>query len=350
MSARALSGTCLERLVRMASPLLRAAQRQCPRAGPGRLPDYQDWQMAFLILVAVLHRRKSKSAQYRFLHERRATLQEWLHLKDFPARSTYCLRYRQAHRLFREAVGLQGARVLAEGLADATAVAVDKSLIAARGPVWHARRRPSPGVDPAAGWGYSDHDGWVWGYSFETVVTATRHSRVVPLLASVGAANASECRSVLPKIPHLPAATRYVLADRAYDTHACQEAVELDPQGRPTGRRFLCPLVRRFGKLSTGLYPQRGRRGRQGRRRRRRLQFLHSPRGRRLYARRSQTVEPFHEWFKHSFELTDRVWHRGLDNNQTQLLAALFGYQLLLRYNHRCGHRNAQVQWILDAL
>ena len=65
MRARALTGTCLERLVRMASPLLRAAQRQCPRDGPGRLPDYEDWQVALLILVAVLHRRKSKSAQYR---------------------------------------------------------------------------------------------------------------------------------------------------------------------------------------------------------------------------------------------------------------------------------------------
>jgi hypothetical protein len=46
----------------MASPVLRAAQRQCPRAGPGRLPDYEDWQIAVLILIALLHRRKSKSA------------------------------------------------------------------------------------------------------------------------------------------------------------------------------------------------------------------------------------------------------------------------------------------------
>ena len=61
-------------------------------------------------------------------------------------------------------------------------------------------------------------------------------------------------------------------------------------------------------------------------------------------------MEPFHEWFKNSFELADRVWHRGLQNNQTQLLASLFAYQLLLRYNHRCGHRNGQVQWILDTL
>jgi hypothetical protein len=350
MSARAPSGTCLERLVRMASPVLRAAQRQCPRAGPGRLPDYEPWQMAILILVALWHRRKSKSAQYRFLHERRAALQQWLNLTDFPARSTYFIRYRQAHRLFQQALGLQGVKALAEGLADATVVAVDKSLVAARGPVWHPRHPPAPGVDRQAGWGYSAHDHWVWGYSFEILVTATAHSLVFPLLASAGPANVSEYRSFLAKAAQLPAGTRHVLADRGYDSNACQEAVEHDPQGRPSGRRFLCPLIGRAGHSPVGRAPHRGRRGRQARQRQRRQEFLHSSRGRRLYQRRRQTVEPFHEWFKNSFELSDRVWHRGLDNNQTQLLAALFAYQLLLRYNHRCGHRHGQVQWILDAL
>jgi hypothetical protein len=350
MTARALSGTCLERLVRMASPMLRAAQRPCPRAGPGRSADYQDWQIAALILLALLHRRKSKSAQYRFLLERRAALQQRLNLTDFPARSTYFARYRQAHRLFRQAIGLQGVKALAEGVADATTVAVDKSLVAARGPVGHARRRPAPGVDRDAAWGYSEHHGWVWGYSFEVLVTASPHSRVFPLLASAAPANLSECRSFLAKAPDLAATTRYVLADRGYDSNACQEAVEHDPQGRPTGRRFLCPLIRRAGKPPAGRYPHRGRRGRQARQRQRRLDFLRRPRGRRLYQRRGQTVEPFHEWFKNSFELSARAWHRGRENNQTQLLAALFSYQLLLRYNHRCGHRNGQVQWVLDAL
>lgn len=350
MTARALSGTCLERLVKMASPLLRAAQRKCPRAGPGRSHDYQDWQMAALILVAILHRRKSKSAQYRLLHERRATLQQWLSLDRFPARSTYFSRYRQAHRLFQKAIGLQGAHAIAEQLVDPTTVAVDKSLVHARGPVCHPRRRPPPGADRDAAWCYSKHHGWVWGYCFEVVVTATEHSTVFPLLASANAANTSECRSFLDKAPQLPAATRYVLADRGYDSNACQEAVQGDPQNRPNGRRFVCPLQARAGKPAVGRYPHRGRRRQQCRQRQQRLDFLQSTRGQQLYARRSKTVEPFHEWFKHAFELTDHVWHRRLDNNQTQLLAALFTYQLLLRYNHRCGHNNGRVQWILDTL
>ena len=68
------------------------------------------------------------------------------------------------------------------------------------------------------------------------------------------------------------------------------------------------------------------------------------------YARRGQTVEPFNDWFKGLFELDQQVWHRGLDNNRTQMLAAIFAYQLLVRYNYRRGNENGQVKWITDCL
>lgn len=50
------------------------------------------------------------------------------------------------------------------------------------------------------------------------------------------------------------------------------------------------------------------------------------------------------------FELHHHVWHRGIDNNRTQLLAALFVYQLLLRYNHHLGNFNGPVRSIMDSL
>ena len=81
-----------------------------------------------------------------------------------------------------------------------------------------------------------------------------------------------------------------------------------------------------------------------------RATYFKSPKGQRLYARRHRSVEPFNEWFKQMFDLSDHVWHRGINNNKTQVLGAIFTYQLLLRYNHNCGNRNGQVQWILDGL
>ena len=74
MPARASDGTSLAKLVKMAIPICKQAQRQCPRTGPGRPPNFQDWKMAVLIMAGILERRKS--AQYRLLHD-----QAWLYKK-----------------------------------------------------------------------------------------------------------------------------------------------------------------------------------------------------------------------------------------------------------------------------
>jgi hypothetical protein len=121
-----------------------------------------------MIVAAVLKGRKSKSAQYRFLDEHRAEFPGWLHLRRFPARSTYFNRYRQAHRLFEAAIRLGGYRAIKRGLANARIVAVDKSLLIARGPQWNRKDRKVNrippgihGIDRDSQWGYSSHHGWV---------------------------------------------------------------------------------------------------------------------------------------------------------------------------------------------
>jgi len=140
-----------------------------------------------------------------------------------------------------------------------------------------------------------------------------------------------------------------VLADSGYDSNELAEQVEYDEEDRRTGRRFLCPENRRGSKRRPMASPQQPR-DEQHRRRLQRRHFLKGRRGKRLYARRGQTIEPFNDWFKGLFELDQTVWHRGLDNNRTQLLAAIFAYQLLVRYNYRRGNKNGQVKWIMDCL
>ena len=356
MGQRAKAGTCLASLVKMAVPLCQRAERDCPRTGPGRKPDIPDWVMAVLIMVAVLKRKKSKSGQYRFLDEYRRELKDWLGTSEFPARSTYFDRYRRAHQLFLHAIKLQGRLAIEEGVADATDTAVDKSLIAARGPLWHAsdrKRNRIPkglhGVDRDSDWGCSQHDGWVQGYSFEVVVSATKEAAVFPLLASADTASAKETQTFDAKIDDLPEETVNVSADSGYDSNRLAERVEWTAEGKRTGRRFLCPENKRGSKPKSRQKTVQPR-DESHRRRLARRKFYKSRRGRAIYRRRGQTVEPFNEWFKSLFELDDRVWHRGLENNQTQLLAALFTYQLLVRYNHRCGNENGRVRWLLDRL
>ena len=137
-------------------------------------------------------------------------------------------------------------------------------------------------------------------------------------------------------------------ADSGYDSNHLAERIEWTAEGKRTGRRFLCPENKRGAKRKPGQKVQP--RDESHRRRLARRKFYASRRGKKIYRRRGQTVEPFNEWFKSLFELDHRVWHRGLENNQTQLLAAVFAYQLLVRFNHRCGKENGQVRWLLDML
>jgi Transposase DDE domain len=345
-----------QRLIRLARPDLRRAERLAPRTGRGDKPDIPDWLIAGMIMVAVLHRKKSKSAQYRFLGERRAALAAGFGDARFPSRATYFRRYRRAHRLFRVAIRLQGERAVREAVADPTQVAVDKSLVPGHGPPWHRQDRRAgtapAGVDVETTWGYSEHDGWVQGYSYEVVVTATPRGVVFPVLASADTASASETKTFAAKVGDLPAGTEAVSADSGYDANHLGEAVEYDPDtGRRTGRRFLCPENPRNGRRpKTRPGGADAARAKSRARRAARRRFLASRRGRRIYGRRKTTVEPFNHWLKRLFELEARVWHRGLDNNRTQLLAAIFSYQLLVRLNHRCGHDNGCICWILDAL
>ncbi len=353
MDRPAKDGRHLADLVQMAIPLCKAAQAKVIRRGPGRPPVYEEWQIALLIFVAILQRRKSKSSQWNFLSQHQPLLMELLQLTRFPTRSTYFARYKRGWRIYEKAIELQGKKALQEHVSSAEVIAADKSLIAARGPAFHKRHqkagKPRRGTDTAGAWGRSGCKKWVWGYSYEVVVCAPKKQVVFPLLASVDVGSQSEKTSFLHKIPLLPPSVRFSLEDKGYDSNPLAEAFEY-PRGRRSGRRYVCPPHARFGKPAVGQTVRKGRREQSRQRRVARHRFYSSRRGRSLYRRRKQTVEPFNQWFKNLFELQERVWHRGLENNRTMILAAMFAYQLLVRYSFHRGRRDGQIQWILDGL
>jgi hypothetical protein len=356
----------LEDLLTLAIPLLREAQRRRPRTGPGRKPEYDDWKIATLIVCGVLKMKKSKSAQYEFARENESLFKRLLGIDRLPARSTYFDRYQSAGPLAQEAIRLQGRVALREHVADATAVAADKSLIKARGPVWHQSYRKRGmvpkglrGLDRQAAWGYSDYHDWTWGYGLEAVVTAPQKrsgTAAFPLLASVDVASFNEQTSFAAKVPQLPASTRCVVLDKGYDADRLADLVEMrTPPADPCGtwrrrrpcRHYLCPP--RDGCV--GSCVRRGAREHKRQRRLTRVAYLRGRRGRALYARRKFSVEPFNAILKRMFQLDEHVWHRGLGNNRTQILTAIFSYQLLVRYHRKCcGRRDAQVQYLLDRL
>lgn len=353
MGKRALARLPLQALVELAVPLLQRAERESPRRGPGRPPVIADWMVGTLIMVAVLKQKKSKSAQYAFLREHRTTFTQWLGVDRFPGRTTYFERYRRAHGLFEAAVRLQGERAIRDGTIDARCVAVDKSLLSARGPLWHQRQRRAGiyprGVDRESTWTYSEYHGWIQGYGYEVVIAASHRGVCFPLLASVDQAHVREHRTFAPKIAKLPTQTRYVLLDTGYDSNALAEALEWNPAGRRTGRFYLCPPAAPK-RASSQVWRDSHQRLLHRRRREARRSRLKQHKFRRLYARRGKTIEPFNDHFKRLFEIHDQVWHRGLDNNRTQLLAGIFCYQLLVRLNLSQGNHHRRIKTLLDRM
>jgi hypothetical protein len=89
MCRTATDGRHLATLVREAVVLCQAAQEKLPpRTGPGRPNAFEQWQMAVLIFIAIAHRRKSKSSQYRFLQQHQEELLAMLGLERLPCRAT----------------------------------------------------------------------------------------------------------------------------------------------------------------------------------------------------------------------------------------------------------------------
>jgi len=348
--------TPLRHLINLAAPICRRAAQGLPPRGPGRPVEIPEWAVAVMILIVVAKRLTTKSAQYRYLVGHADALTTRLGLDRFPARSTYFARYQTAYLVMTEALAAHTAHAADRGHIDVRCAAADKTLIAATGPPWHkaqkARGERPPRVDDAASWSRSAHDGWVYGYGVEALVTAARRGVVWPMLGSVDPGHVREARTFPAKVPRLPRRARYILVDMGYDSNDLGEAVEFDADGRRTGRRLVGPQQARHNR-----YGGRKRAWRQTHRRRRRrehrverLRFYRTKFGRSLYRRRGRTVEPFFGHVKEVFELTEHVWHAGLENTRTQVLAALVLYQFLLVYNRIKGPGNAEVKWILDLL
>ena len=235
MSKHAMDGALLDQLVMLSIPLCQKAQSLCPRPeDPDAKPVIPDWVLGVMIMVAIMLKKKTKSAQYVWWREHCGpNSPSWLPGQAFPARSTFFDRYRRVHDLYQQAIALQGQEAVKQGWADARCVAGDKSLIAGRGPRWNVKDRDAraaflSGVgDRYTTWGYCQHDGWVQGYAFEVVVTAPKKGVVWPLLASADTASRSEQKTIHDKIPQLPLQTMYVLVPlRATTVMRMGEAVE----------------------------------------------------------------------------------------------------------------------------
>jgi hypothetical protein len=190
------------------------------------------------------------------------------------------------------------------------AVAIDSTVLQARGGVWHKKHReagvvPHTSIDTEAHWTKSGWHGWVYGWKLHLVTTVA--AVWIPLAAELTPANAAD-NEVAPRLLQvLPSAVRFVLGDTSYQDPALHEACA-------AADRLLVATRR-------GAYP-------------------HTDDGvevRSVFHKlRSLAIENFNEQFKGIFDVHGSVPTRGLVRTQRFALGAVFVYQLALL--HRFEH------------
>ena len=191
------------------------------------------------------------------------------------------------------------------------AVALDSTLLKAKGGVWHkkdkeAGRVPHTSIDTEAGWTKSGWHGWVYGWKLHLAITVAE--MWIPLAARLAPAEVADNKMAPALIEELPDEARFVLGDTHYDAEDVREECER------TGR-FLVTSKR-------GPYP-------------------HTDAGvevRRIFHKlRSLANENFNEHFKAIFDAHEQVPTKGLINTARFALGAVFVYQLALLYRHQRG-------------
>ena len=190
------------------------------------------------------------------------------------------------------------------------AVALDSTVLRAKGGEWHKKDReagvvPHSSIDTEAHWGKSGWHGWVYGWKLHLAVTVA--AVWIPLAARLTPANAADNRVAPFLIEELPQEARFVLGDTHYDAEDLREACLRDG-------RFLVTTKR-------GPYP-------------------HLDRGvgvRRIFHElRSRAIENFNGQFKSIFDAHAQVPTKGLLATARFALGAVLVYQLALlhRYEH----------------
>jgi len=227
----------------------------------------------------------------------------------FPSRRTWERRLALVPDSLPGRIGCFGRHLverIAPWAAGGHAVAIDSTVLHARGGVWHKKHRdagvvPHTSIDTEAGWTKSGWHGWVYGWKLHLVTTVA--AVWIPLAAELTPANTADNEPAPRLLDELPSAAHFVLGDTHYNDPAVRDHCSRTD-------RFLVATRR-------GAYP-------------------HTDDGvevRRVFHKlRSLAIENFNGQFKGIFDLHGSVPTRGLIRTQRFALGAVLVYQLSLLY------------------
>lgn len=148
----------------------------------------------------------------------------------FPSRRTFERRLRALPETLPERIGLLGrhlVELLQPWARSGRAIALDSTVLRARGGVWHKKDKeagvvPHSSIDTEAGWTNSGWHGWVYGWKLHLACTVAEVW--IPLSAHLTPANASDGPVAPMLIEELPHQARFVLGETHYNAPNVREA------------------------------------------------------------------------------------------------------------------------------
>jgi hypothetical protein len=289
------------------------------KRGRGRPVTYPDRLFLKALVIMIVRRLHSPNEFLAVLAQptaAMAALRATLTLPDgrYPSRRTWERRLAALPAVLPAQIACLGRHLVAllQPWADCgRAAAVDSTVLRAKGGVWHKKHReagvvPHTSIDTEAHWTKSGWHGWVYGWKLHLCVTVA--AVWIPLAARLTPANAADPEVAPLLLAELPAAARFVLGDRHYNTDEVRAACD--------------QADRTLVASQYGAYPHSG----------------DGVEVRRVFHKlRSATIENFNGQFKAIFDVQGAVPTKGLLATQRFALGAVLVYQLTLWHRHEHG-------------
>jgi hypothetical protein len=186
------------------------------------------------------------------------------------------------------------------------AVAIDSTVLRARGGVWHKKDRdqgviPHTRIDTEAHWTKSGWHGWVYGWKLHLVTTVA--GVWLPLAAGLTPANEADNEIAPTLLDELPDEARFVLGDLHDNAPNVQEHCTA------AGRVLVTTQYGAYPHTDAGVEVRRI-----------------------FHALRSRAIENFNEQFKGIFDGHEQAPTKGLVRTRRFALGAIFVYQLSIWY------------------
>lgn len=233
----------------------------------------------------------------------------------FPSRRTFERRLKALPDALPAQIGCLGRHLVAlirPWASSGRAVALDSTVLRARGGVWHKKDReagkvPHSSIDTEAHWTKSGWHGWVYGWKLHLATTVA--GVWIPLAARLTPANEADSRLAAELLEELPPGeVRFVLGDTHYNAPEVRQLCESQ------GRILVASQHGPYPHTDAGVEVRRV-----------------------LHELRSRAIENFNGQFKSIFDGQGQVPTKGLLNTARFALGAVLVYQLALlyQYEHR---------------